>query len=245
MILSSFLWLFIFLHLLQSLEDLIVLRIEKSLDFHVAVSAKYVRSCYGMSLQELVHTLQPVSTTVLPVDFTKPENVSGAVGSADSLALQKEGKLSIPKELWRLVDALWAGNALKEKDLFNSKANPEEVKYIHSNYWQFSSFTLCKCLFLFCTLLTCGLCCVITGYCYSQVFGYWYWLPSLLTTFYLWGTGQLPACIATASLASWILSYGELNVKWFGHWFFYVFFMYTLEMSNDSDKLIKMLEWLF
>jgi hypothetical protein len=38
-------------------------------------------------------------------------------------------KLSIPKELWRLVDALWSGNALKEKDLFNSKADPAEVQY--------------------------------------------------------------------------------------------------------------------
>jgi hypothetical protein len=53
--------------LTQSLEDLIVLRVEKSVDFYVAVSAKYERSCYGMSLQELVHTLQPVASTQLPV----------------------------------------------------------------------------------------------------------------------------------------------------------------------------------
>ena len=44
-----------------------MLRVEKSVDFYVAVSAKYERSCYGMSLQELVHTLQPVATTQLPV----------------------------------------------------------------------------------------------------------------------------------------------------------------------------------
>jgi hypothetical protein len=46
----------------------VVLRVEKSVDFYVAVSAKYSRSCYGMSLQELVHTLQPVATTLLPVE---------------------------------------------------------------------------------------------------------------------------------------------------------------------------------
>jgi hypothetical protein len=46
------------------------------------------------------------------------------------LLLHADGsKLSIPKELWRLVDALWSGNALKEKDLFNSKADPAEVQY--------------------------------------------------------------------------------------------------------------------
>ena len=107
-----------------------MLRVEKSIDFHVAVSAKYVRSCYGMSLQELVHTLQPVATTVLPVDrfaaLSLRDTLStGAVAGSGAGA---ENKLSIPKELWRLVDALWSGNALKEKDLFNSKADPAEVK---------------------------------------------------------------------------------------------------------------------
>lgn len=114
----------------QSLEDLIVLRVEKSIDFHVAVSAKYVRSCYGMSLQELVHTLQPVASTALPVD--RFAALSAGVGAVAAEAPGAENKLSIPKELWRLVDALWSGNALKEKDLFNSKADPVEV-FEHSH----------------------------------------------------------------------------------------------------------------
>ena len=39
-------------------------------------------------------------------------------------------QLSIPKELWRLIDALWAGNALKEKDLFNSPGDLSEIQQI-------------------------------------------------------------------------------------------------------------------
>lgn len=112
----------------QSLEDLIILRVEKSIDFHVAVSATYERSCYGMSLQELVHTLQPVASTQLPVQrygALAAQMEHGDVGLAEHPA--GEGKLSIPKELWRLVDALWSSNALKEKDLFNSKADPAQV----------------------------------------------------------------------------------------------------------------------
>ena len=37
--------------------------------------------------------------------------------------------LSIPKELWRLVDVLWSGDALREKDLFVMDADPIEVSW--------------------------------------------------------------------------------------------------------------------
>eukprot|EP01032_Pedospumella_encystans_P014590 gene14590-16746_t len=119
----------------DSLEDLIILRVEKSIDFHVAVSATYERSCYGMSLQELVHTLQPVASTPLPVQrfaVLAAQMADGDVGMLESpFPAGTEGKqLSVPKELWRLVDALWSSNALKEKDLFNSKADPAEVAMV-------------------------------------------------------------------------------------------------------------------
>lgn len=45
-------------------------------------------------------------------------------------AEETKTKLSIPKELWRLVDALWSGNALKEKGLFNTPADALEVAAI-------------------------------------------------------------------------------------------------------------------
>jgi phosphatidylinositol-bisphosphatase len=110
--------------------------VEKSVDFHVAVSATYERSCYGMSLQELVYTMQPVATTSLPVHrFAALAEQMAEVGDVGMLEppAGTEGKLSIPKELWRLVDALWSSNALKEKDLFNSKADPREVAAIRSS----------------------------------------------------------------------------------------------------------------
>jgi len=128
-------WLLAITFKIQSLEDLIILRVEKSIDFHVAVSATYERSCYGMSLQELVHTLQPVASTPLPVQrfaVLAAQMADGDVGMLESpFPAGTEGKqLSVPKELWRLVDALWSSNALKEKDLFNSKADPAEVAMV-------------------------------------------------------------------------------------------------------------------
>ncbi len=119
------------------LQDVIVLRIEKSIDHYVHVKAEYERSCYGMSLEDLVQIVEPVSSVPLPA--INPESFLSdmtANNAPDSLLLStnnaaNDSKLSIPKELWRLVDALWTSNALKEKDLFNSAyANADEVQMI-------------------------------------------------------------------------------------------------------------------
>lgn len=115
-----------------------ILRVERSLDSYIEVSAQYERSCYGVSLDELVTLMVPVATTPLPA--ADPEFYLHQVPSPESgLSSTKEGslagnssdaaqsRLSVPKELWRLIDALWSGRSLKEKDLFNSPADPTEV----------------------------------------------------------------------------------------------------------------------
>lgn len=105
----------------DTLDDLVVLRLEKSNDFYVSVTASYVRSCYGMFLEELVNILEPVSTTLLPIDG--PGTDDGSNGE----------KLSVPKELWRLVDALWSGSALREKDLFALGGDAGEIVAIRTS----------------------------------------------------------------------------------------------------------------
>ena len=112
----------LFLFYPQLLEDLIILRIERSQDHHVSVAAGYERSCFGMSLEELVTLGQPVASTSLP-----SQQQIQAVQSATSSGSAPANKLSIPKELWRLVDALWTGGALREKDLFNTPGVAAEV----------------------------------------------------------------------------------------------------------------------
>lgn len=101
-----------------------MLRLEKSTDFYISVTATYVRSCYGMFLEELVNILDPVCTTALPID--EPVCVdNGTTNNVD--------KLSVPKELWRLVDALWSGNALREKDLFALGGDLNEIVAIRNS----------------------------------------------------------------------------------------------------------------
>jgi len=105
------------------LEDLIILRIEQSVDFHVIVSAAYQRSCFGTSLIELVRTPDPMVHTVQLTERAKTDTRAPISSGEDG-----QEEMSIPKELWRLVDGLWSGSALREKDLFNSKSDPLEVK---------------------------------------------------------------------------------------------------------------------
>ncbi len=90
------------------MDDILVLRVENCNDYFASVSASYMRSCYGMSLEELVHTLEPVYSTKLPaLEF--PDAIQNFN--------QSTPKLAIPKELWRLVDALWTGDGIREKDV--------------------------------------------------------------------------------------------------------------------------------
>ncbi len=106
-----------------------MLRVEKSVDHYVSVSAGYERSCFGMSLEELVTLTQPVAETALPT-LSGEEAQFAQQGGANASGV---AKLSIPKELWRLVDALWASSALREKDLFNTPGVPGEAAAIRAS----------------------------------------------------------------------------------------------------------------
>lgn len=88
-----------------------------------------------MSLEELVHILQPVGETKLISSYVDDEIENTPQSNEEDLSPNEKSRegtartanLSVPKELWRLIDALWSGNALKERDLFNTKSDPQEV----------------------------------------------------------------------------------------------------------------------
>jgi hypothetical protein len=78
-----------------------------------------------MSLEQLVCALEPVRNIPPPA-----LNPAEAYDPSDE-SKQPPQQLSIPKELWRLVDTLWQGGGMKEKDLFASSAEPGEVHTDH------------------------------------------------------------------------------------------------------------------
>lgn len=121
--------LFHLMYLLQSLSDILVLRIENFNDFYINLSCGYARSCFGMHLEELVTATAavPVRSTPLPALGQLPgmteaqQQTNNSISSTASQAAVARG-LGVPKELWRLIDALWGGRAMREKDLFEFEA---------------------------------------------------------------------------------------------------------------------------
>jgi phosphatidylinositol-bisphosphatase len=94
-------------------EDKLILRIEGGKEYKIGVVGNYLKSCFGRTVDELCRIPGPVRTCL-------PQAVSGH----PSLPLR------IPKELWRLVDALYR-TGLDEEYLFierGVKAEIEEIK---------------------------------------------------------------------------------------------------------------------
>jgi phosphatidylinositol-bisphosphatase len=100
------------------LDDILILRLENGRDYYITVKATYARSCFGMSVDELILYKDPVRT--VPLD---------PVLRADKYEANPSTTLCVPKELWRLIDAIYE-KGLREPDLFVAPGIPEEVKQI-------------------------------------------------------------------------------------------------------------------
>jgi phosphatidylinositol-bisphosphatase len=97
----------------EVLDDILILRLENGRDYYITVKAAYARSCFGMSVDELVMYSDPVRT--IPLD---PIKRAEKIGSASALC--------VPKELWRTVDAIYE-KGLHEMDLFVQPGLADEV----------------------------------------------------------------------------------------------------------------------
>jgi phosphatidylinositol-bisphosphatase len=102
----------------EVLNDIIILRLENGRDYYISVSAAYGRSCFGMNIDELV--LYEVPIRQVPLDPIKRFEKFGD---------DQSPKLCVPKELWRIVDALYQ-KGLRERDLFSVHGFAEEVHQI-------------------------------------------------------------------------------------------------------------------
>jgi hypothetical protein len=88
-----------------------------------------------MSLEELVCTWDPVRFTTALTDDSHIPSSDDAVAAAAASQAASQGllpagqirEMSIPKELWRLVDALYVGGGMTERDIFQLVADPIEV----------------------------------------------------------------------------------------------------------------------
>lgn len=105
----------------EVLEDILILRLENGRDYYLSVRASFARSCFGMSLEELVLHSQPIRN--VPIDPIERSKQTESTSSSPNPAL------CVPKELWRVVDAIFE-KGLGEPHLFVQPGNPVEMASI-------------------------------------------------------------------------------------------------------------------
>jgi phosphatidylinositol-bisphosphatase len=103
----------------EVLDDILILRLENGRDYYITVKGTYARSCFGMSMDELVLYKDPIRT--IPLDSI--ERVTRYPNANPSNAL------CIPKELWRMVDAIYE-KGVQTPELFSIPGTPTEVSQI-------------------------------------------------------------------------------------------------------------------
>jgi inositol polyphosphate 5-phosphatase INPP5B/F len=103
----------------EVLNEILVLRLENGRDYYITIKASYARSCFGMDLDDLVLYKDPIRQ--IPLD-----PIERAEMFRDDEAASAANALCIPKELWRVVDAIYE-KGLQQADLFIAPGNPEEI----------------------------------------------------------------------------------------------------------------------
>jgi inositol polyphosphate 5-phosphatase INPP5B/F len=104
----------------EVLEDILILRLENGRDYYLTVRANFARSCFGMSLEELVLYAQPIRS--IPIDpIERAKQIESASTSTAALC--------VPKELWRIIDAIY-GKGIGETHLFVESGNSMETASI-------------------------------------------------------------------------------------------------------------------
>ncbi|EAL73184.1 RhoGAP domain-containing protein [Dictyostelium discoideum AX4] len=93
----------------ESMDDILILHLENGKDYFISISGKFQKTCFGNTLDNLVRYPHPIRNN-LPIP---PE----------------QKKLSIPKELWRIIDYIYY-NGLKEEGLFIKSGVTKEMELI-------------------------------------------------------------------------------------------------------------------
>jgi inositol polyphosphate 5-phosphatase INPP5B/F len=105
----------------EVLEDILILRLENGRDYYITVRASFARSCFGMSCDELVLYSQPVRN--IPID---------PIERAKQIEASPPNALCVPKELWRVIDAIYE-KGIDEPFLFVDPGVEEEIVMIRES----------------------------------------------------------------------------------------------------------------
>ncbi len=116
----------------EALDDILVMRLENGRDHFISISGALLPSCFGTSIARLVCTPAPIRTARLENGQDGYQEQQGDGKALDAV-------LSVPKEIWRLVDAICndsagvgggperAGSGLQAVGLFVESGSAQEI----------------------------------------------------------------------------------------------------------------------
>ncbi|KAM9849522.1 inositol polyphosphate 5-phosphatase OCRL [Aulostomus maculatus] len=111
----------------DSIEDILVLHLDRGKDYFITISGNYLPSCFGTSLESLCRMKKPIREIPITklIDLEKSK-VSFLM--ADGVSTEDK-PLKIPKEVWILVNHLFT-KSCDQEDLFQTPGLQEELQSI-------------------------------------------------------------------------------------------------------------------
>ncbi|XP_046904475.1 inositol polyphosphate 5-phosphatase OCRL isoform X1 [Hypomesus transpacificus] len=119
----------------DSIEDILVLHLDRGKDYFITISGNYLPSCFGTSLETLCRMKKPIReipiTKLIDLgddSFMEKERSKVSFLMVDS-AGPEDKPLKIPKEVWLLVNHLFT-KSCQQEDLFQTPGLQEELQSI-------------------------------------------------------------------------------------------------------------------
>nr|XP_057931305.1 inositol polyphosphate 5-phosphatase OCRL isoform X1 [Doryrhamphus excisus] len=119
----------------DSIEDILVLHLDRGKDYFITISGNYMPSCFGTSLETLCRMKKPIReipiTKLIDLgedSFTEKERSKMNFLMGDGTSTEDK-PLKIPKEVWILVNHLFT-KACDQEDLFQTPGLKEELQAI-------------------------------------------------------------------------------------------------------------------
>ncbi|XP_074530175.1 inositol polyphosphate 5-phosphatase OCRL isoform X2 [Halichoeres trimaculatus] len=119
----------------DSIEDILVLHLDRGKDYFITISGNYLPSCFGTSLETLCRMKKPIReipiTKLIDLgedSFMEKERSKVSFLMADGAGTE-DVPLKIPKEVWILVNHLFI-KSCDQEDLFQTPGLQEELQNI-------------------------------------------------------------------------------------------------------------------
>uniref|UniRef100_A0A4W6FVF9 phosphoinositide 5-phosphatase n=1 Tax=Lates calcarifer TaxID=8187 RepID=A0A4W6FVF9_LATCA len=111
----------------DSIEDILVLHLDRGKDYFITISGNYMPSCFGTSLETLCRMKKPIREIPITklIDLEKSKVNFLMVDGAST----EDKPLKIPKEVWILVNHLFT-KSCDQEDLFQTPGLQEELQSI-------------------------------------------------------------------------------------------------------------------